>query len=333
MDCRSILVLIWLFLRESDENSTKISEISKLNLLEQIMKRVHLFLMLLLLQFNFSCKKNEPINLKIMTFNVRYGTAKDGENSWEHRNSILLNCLKKYPPDILGTQESLSFQIDSILAVFPQYKTFGVGRYHGVSEPERPHESMSGESCNILYDSTKFAVIDSGTYWHSDTPDIPASRTWGNSLPRITTWGRYQDKRSGNQFVVMNTHFHWQEPYVSETTKLILRKWREIAGDTPMILMGDFNLDPTSETHQLFCRETGAEDVRGNFIDCWQALGKSETDAATSHSFKGGTSQHRIDWILVTPEFKPEKIDIIYYQENDRYPSDHYPVLADIQCP
>jgi endonuclease/exonuclease/phosphatase family metal-dependent hydrolase len=132
----------------------------------------------------------------------------------------------------------------------------------------------------------------------------------------------------------MNTHFHGgAEPYVSNTAHLVMKKWREIAGDLPTVLMGDFNLDPISETHQLFCGETGAEDVRGNFIDCWQALDKSENDAATSHSFEGGTSQHRIDWILVTPAFKPKQIDIIYYQENGRYPSDHYPVLAEIQYP
>jgi endonuclease/exonuclease/phosphatase family metal-dependent hydrolase len=129
----------------------------------------------------------------------------------------------------------------------------------------------------------------------------------------------------------MNTHFHWDEPYVSNTANLLMRKWREIAGDQPTILMGDFNLDPTSEAHELFCGKIGAPDIRGNFIDCWQALGKPEVEAATSHSFNGGRSQRRIDWILVTPEFKVKKIDIIYDQQDGRYPSDHYPVLAKLR--
>ncbi len=296
--------------------------------------KTKLFVFLLLILIFVECSNQQKMNeIKAMTFNIRYGTANDNTNSWEHRKLILINCLKKYRPDILGTQESLSFQIDSIKAAFPHWKAFGVGRYHNVPEPDRPHESMSGESCTILYDSTKFEIIEQGTYWHSETPDVPASITWGNTLPRITTWGIFQIKRNGKQFVLMNTHFHWDEPYVSNTTNLIMRKWREIANGRPTILMGDFNLDPTSPTHELFCGKIGEADVRGNFIDCWQMLQKPEQDAGTGHGFTGTKSQARIDWILVTPEFKVKDIHIIYDNENGRYPSDHYPVLARLQCP
>ncbi|RQV98064.1 MAG: endonuclease, partial [Calditrichaeota bacterium] len=100
-----------------------------------------------------------------MTFNIRYGTAEDGENSWEKRKSLLIEMLKKYRPDILGTQESLDFQIEEIKADFPKWAVFGIGRYHGIDLPERPHESMSGESCRIFYDSTKFVLLKEGTFW------------------------------------------------------------------------------------------------------------------------------------------------------------------------
>lgn len=107
-----------------------------------------------------------------------------------------------------------------------------------------------------------------------------------------------------------------------------MRTWREIAGDKPTILMGDFNLDPTSQAHNIFCGKAGAGD---NFIDCWQALQKPEADAGTSHKFTGTKSKRRIDWILVTPEFGVNKIDIIYDNENGRYPSDHFPVIAELK--
>ncbi len=272
-------------------------------------------------------------DISVMTFNIRYGTAKDGPNSWENRKSILLDCLEKYKPDILAVQESMDFQIDAINQYMPGWKAIGVGRYHNFQEPSRPHESMGGESCKILFDSSKFELIEQGTYWHSDTPDVPASKTWGNSLPRITTWGIFRNVESRKEFVVMNTHCHSGEPYVSNTAILIMRKWREIAGDRPTILLGDFNLGPDSNTHALFCGKSGPSDLRGTFRDCWQELNKPEEEAGTGHGFTGTKEQRRIDWILVTPDFKIANIEIIYYNENGQFPSDHYPVMARLQCP
>lgn len=282
-----------------------------------------------------SCSSFQKTEIKIMTFNILYNSHKvfSGNTSWEVRHPILIDCLKRYSPDILGTQESFEFQTDSIINAFPHWNVFGKGRYYNIPavEPRRPCEDMGGESCRILFDTSKFVSLDQGTFWHSDYPDSVGSRTWGNELPRVVTWGKFQIKNGDQEFVVMNTHFHWDEPYVKNSAKLIMRKWREIAGDLPTILMGDFNLAPTSETHQLFCGEAGPADLRGNFSDCWQALKKSEVDAGTANEFKGSKSTARIDWILVTPEFQVDTIDIIYDNENGIYPSDHYPVLANLK--
>ena len=295
------------------------------------MKITFNLLLLLALGSLMSCNQELNQPLKVMTFNIRYGTAKDSLNSWQYRRTILIDCLKKHKPDILATQESLDFQIDSIRAAFPYWKVFGVGRYQNVMEPDRPHESGAGESCKILYDSTKFRLVNHGTYWHSDTPDVPASRTWGNSLPRITTWGILAEKNTDDEFVVMNTHFHWNEPYVRNTASLIMQKWHEIAGNRRTILLGDFNLEPNSEVHALFCGRGDAAGFQSDFIDCWQALSRPETNAGTGHGFEGSKSGSRIDWILVTPGFKVQNIDIIYDNDNGRYPSDHYPVMAELQ--
>jgi endonuclease/exonuclease/phosphatase family metal-dependent hydrolase len=294
-------------------------------------KNITLLLLIALVCLMF-CETIHEQNIKIMTFNIRYGTAKDGENSWEHRHSILINCLKKYQPDILGLQEAMDFQVDSIKAAFPKWKSFGVGRYHTVLVPDRPHESMNGESCNIFYDAAKYTLIEQGTFWHSDTPDQPASITWGNTLPRITTWGILEPRQKAKQFLIMNTHFSGEEPYVSNTANLNMLKWREISGSKPTIFMGDYNLAPESDAHELFCGKTGTPDIRGNFVDCWQACGKSEANAGTSNNFTGVKNKTRIDWILATPEFDVNNINVIYYNENGRYPSDHYPVIAELKC-
>lgn len=263
-----------------------------------------------------------------MTFNIRYGTADDGDNSWKNRKSILIETLKKYQPDILGTQESLGFQIKEIRAALPNWDVFGVGRYQGIELPARPHESMDGESCRIFYDTTKFKLIEQGTFWHSNTPDVPGSMSWGNTLPRITTWGIFQIKNSGKRFVMMNTHYHWDEPYVTNSSNLMLEKWREIADDLPTILMGDFNLPPTSKIHQLFCGQIDSLSFKGKFLDPWTLTSKSEQKAGTYNGFTGNKNGDRIDWILATPQFKVNNIEIVYDNVNSKYPSDHFPVIA-----
>jgi len=126
----------------------------------------------------------------------------------------------------------------------------------------------------------------------------------------------------------MNTHFSSNEPYVTNTANLNMLKKHDLAGSLPAIFIGDFNLAPESDAHQIFCSKTGPAEIRGNFIDCWQALDKPEKDAGTGHSFTGNKSNTRIDWILTTPDFVVDDVEIIYDNKNGRYPSDHYPVLA-----
>jgi endonuclease/exonuclease/phosphatase family metal-dependent hydrolase len=286
---------------------------------------------ILVLASNLACAQKATDNIAVMTFNVRYGTAKDSLNSWPYRKEIFINCIRDNRPDILCVQEALDFQIAYIQAAFPTMRSVGVGRYQGVPVPDRPHETMAGESCNILFDSTKFDLKAHGTFWHSDTPEIPASMTWGNNMPRITTWGLFRDRASGLNFAVMNTHFHWNEPYVTNAAELNMRYWRKIAGTLPTIFTGDFNMSPDSPAHRLFCGQAGPPGLLGAFRDCWQLLGKSEVNAGTSSGFSGRKDKARIDWILATKQFAPLEIQIIYYNEQGRYPSDHFPVRAELK--
>jgi endonuclease/exonuclease/phosphatase family metal-dependent hydrolase len=278
----------------------------------------------------FACYRSCD-EIKIMTFNIRYGTADDGENSWAFRKDFLIEMLKKYQPDILGTQESLDFQIEEIGSAFPHWQAIGVGRYHGIELSDRPHENLSGESCRIFYDTTKLTLVREGTFWHSETPDQAGSMTWGNTLPRVTTWAILQIKHTNQKFVVMNTHYHWDEPYVSNTSILIIQKQNEIAGSLPTILMGDFNLSPNSDSHAFFCGTKKWANVTGRFNDAWMSAGKSERNAGTYHGFKGDRSGERIDWILVTPELQVKNIKIINDNRDGRFPSDHFPVVASVQ--
>jgi len=266
--------------------------------------------------------------IRVMTFNIRYGTAKDGDNRWELRAPLLMECIRQQQPDFLATQEALNFQAQAIGKAFPQWASIGLGRYFNKEMPDRPQESMDGESCRIFYPTQRFELLKEGTFWHSDQPEVPASISWGNSLPRITTWGLFRSRTTGKELVFMNTHFHGGEPYVSRTSQLMVNKWHEIAGDRPTLLTGDFNLPPTSDTHKLLCGNGTTSSGLRFFIDAWQALAKSEIDAGTGHGFKGVRSEKRIDWILCSQEFQVKEVQIVYFNQDGRYPSDHYPVVA-----
>jgi endonuclease/exonuclease/phosphatase family metal-dependent hydrolase len=277
------------------------------------------------------CSPTQHSEMTVMTFNILYNSHKvpSGERAWQNRLPILITCLKDHTPDVLGTQEGFDFQTLAIKNAFPDWQEFGLGRYHKILaiNPRRPFEDMGGCSCRILYDSSKYVLLDQGTFWHSDQPDSVGSKPWGNEMPRIVTWGKFQIIAGGKKFVVMNTHYDHGEPYIENTARLMMQKWREIAAGLPTILMGDFNLLPDSPTHELFCGQSGPAELRGNFKDCWQELRKSETSGGTSHNFTG-KGKKRIDWILVTPEFKVKAIDILYDHTDNCYPSDHFPVIA-----
>ena len=74
---------------------------------------------------------DDDSSLKVMTFNIRYGTAKDGENHWDKRREFLVETIRKFSPDLLGTQETLAFQKDYLLAELKSYESFAAGRDDG----------------------------------------------------------------------------------------------------------------------------------------------------------------------------------------------------------
>ena len=119
------------------------------------------------------------MKLTLMTFNLRYGTANDGEHIWENRRPIIEEMLQEYHPDILGVQEGLRFQLDQLIEVLPGYAVFGEGR-GGLDRSE--HTA-------IFYNVHQLYCLEGHTFWLSETPEIPDSKSWESSLSRLTTWG------------------------------------------------------------------------------------------------------------------------------------------------
>jgi endonuclease/exonuclease/phosphatase family metal-dependent hydrolase len=257
--------------------------------------------------------------LTVMSFNIRYGTANDGENRWPLRRELLFDVVKEANADLVGLQEALDGQIQELLTALPQYGVVGVGRDDGRTR---------GEYAAILYRRDRFRVSDAGTFWFSDTPEVVASRSWGNTITRICTWARFID-RDGRAFWHFNVHLdHQSQPSRERSAALLAdRIAARRALTEPAIVTGDFNVGETNPAiSRLTAPQNGAPAL---FIDTFRAHHPDEKTAGTFNGFKfGELGGDKIDYVLVPPGTEVLDAAIVRTSRNDRYPSDHFPVVA-----
>jgi endonuclease/exonuclease/phosphatase family metal-dependent hydrolase len=264
----------------------------------------------------------EPID--VWSFNIRYGTAKDGDNHWTLRRDQLFDLLRAEQPDLIGLQEALRFQVDEILAAVPGYASVGVGRDDG---------KAAGEMSCILFRTARFQVAESGTFWFSDTPETPGSTHWGNRITRICTWARFVD-RDGTSFVHYNLHLdHESQPSREKSTALLRQRiaGRKAAGE-PVIVTGDFNAGEQNPALQgLVSRGPSAQ---APFVDTFRVRHPDATEVGSFSGFTfGQTRGEKIDYVLVEPGTEVLDASIVRASRNGRYPSDHFPVTARIRFP
>ena len=263
--------------------------------------------------------------LAVMSFNIRYGTAKDGDNHWDKRRAQLFDLLRAEDADLIGLQEALRFQVDEILSAVPGYGVVGVGRDDG---------RAAGEMSAILYRTSRFHVAASGTFWYSDTPEVPGSTSWGNRITRIATWARFVD-RDGSAFWHANTHLdHESQPSRERSTALLLERIQARPGpNEPVVVTGDFNAgERNAALHVL----TGAPDRPATapppaFVDTFRVVHPDEKDVGTFSNFiHGRHGTEKIDYVLVAPGTKVLSAGILRNSRDGRYPSDHFPVVAKV---
>ena len=259
-------------------------------------------------------------DLRVMSFNIRYGTANDGENHWDKRKDFLVETVQKFNPDLLGTQETLGFQRDYLAEKLDGYEAIGVGRDHG---DER------GEMTALLFRKERFEKLAVGHFWLSETPEVPGSKSWDTSLTRMATWVKLKDLQATPpaELYFFNTHFdHRGEVARHESARLIRRQMSTLAGTTPTVLTGDFNADEGSPPYQaLFVEEAAVK-----LLDTFRAHHPvKQADEGTFSSFKSSEIQgERIDWIACTPGWKVVDAAIDRTDREGRTPSDHFPVTA-----
>lgn len=256
----------------------------------------------------------KPMN--IITYNIRYNTPSDKENAWPNRREDVIKLLKLHKADIFSVQEALYDQIMDLKDGMSGFNYVGVGRDDG---------NINGEFSAIYYNSNRFTIIENGTFWLSKTPQIP-SKSWDAALNRICTWARFREKETQKTFYIFNTHFdHKGVKARKESAKLILKKIGEIAKrNEPVILTGDFNMTPSEKPLVL---------IRQKMKDSRQiSESVPQGSVGTFNDFDFASKlENRIDYIFVNKLVGVEKYCVIIDSRDSHYPSDHLPILTEIQ--
>lgn len=245
--------------------------------------------------------------IKLISYNLRNGRAQDGDNAWEKRRHATAQMLREEAPDVFGVQEAYLDQLQYIESECPQYAYVGVGRDDG---------AQGGETMAVFYLKSRFELLDSGTFWLSETPE-KVSRGWDGACNRTTTWVELRDKTTGREFFYFNTHLdHMGKVAREEGVKLLVERIRTIAGKKPVIVGGDFNtpvdspiFKPLTKYMKSVREKSAVSDSKGTF----NGFGSAPDTIVIDHLyFRGG---------LKCLEFRT--LDGNY---GAPYISDHYPI-------
>jgi endonuclease/exonuclease/phosphatase family metal-dependent hydrolase len=254
-------------------------------------------------------------SINVMSYNIRFDNPADGKNAWQYRKEKVTAMIRFYDTDIICVQEALHHQIKDMLEELPGYDFSGLGRDDGM---------ISGEYSAIFFDKKRFSLQKEGTFWLSPTPDIP-SKGWDAAILRICSWAKLNDKNTGSEFYIFNTHFdHIGEHARRESAALILDKIYAIANDGPVILCGDFNATPGSKTINIITEKL--RDCR--YISQENPYGPEGTWNAFDYN---SPLDVRIDYIFVDKNAEVIKYAVLDDAINQRFPSDHLPVFVKIQ--
>jgi endonuclease/exonuclease/phosphatase family metal-dependent hydrolase len=260
-------------------------------------------------------------DVRVMSYNIRYGTAKDGENHWDKRKDFLAETIKTANPDLLGTQETLGFQRDFLAGILPGYEVLAAGREDGAEK---------GEMVAIYWRKERFEKLDGGHFWLSGTPDVPGSMAWDTSLTRMATWVRLKDKmQEGKPVLWVNTHFdHIGKQARLESSKLIRERLGVLGKDCFLIVTGDFNAGQGSDPYNAMfgLPGNGESPVLDSFRVAHPERGENEGTTTPFLSAPGKGA--RIDWIAVSRDWKVIAAEIGHPDREGRTASDHFPVHA-----
>lgn len=262
---------------------------------------------------------------RVMTFNIRYDEPRDNENAWPNRKELIANMIRFHHADLVGVQEALKRQLNDLERLLPQYAWVGVGRDDGIDK---------GEYSAIFYRKDRFVLLETSTFWLSETPKVPGSKGWDSAYPRIVTWARLKDRTSGKIFFHFNTHFdHRGVRSREESARLLRREIGKVAGAKPVVVTGDFNFNESSDGYQILTGKRVEKETDANTaLHDARYLSRHGHYGPTStfNEFKALVSDMKIDFILAKGGVDVLQHGVLLDNCNGRFSSDHLPVLAEI---
>ena len=254
-------------------------------------------------------------NMVFLTYNIKLDYPKDGENSWTNRKHFMVRQLQFYEPDIFGVQEAMPNQMKDLDSLLTDYNFVGVGRDDGNNQ---------GEYSAIFYKSNQFKVLNTSTFWLSETPK-KVSMGWDAVCNRVCSYALFENKNTNKQFYVFNTHFdHIGIEAREKSADLIISMVNKLTKpEDYIILTGDFNLSDNSRP---------IINLQNNFNDTNKSLKKNDSSYGTFNSFKlNFVSENRIDYVFEKNFKLIDSRHILVKTPSGRWASDHHPVLAKLK--
>ena len=264
-----------------------------------------------------SCSE-EKVNVRWATFNMRLDTPADSLNNWEYRKERVAQYIQDMKLDVVGTQEVLQNQFNDLKSLLPDFEGVGVARDDG---------KETGEYSAVFYRKTVFDALDSGTFWLAENPDSVGMMGWDAVCVRVATWAKLQHKATGKIVMAVNTHFdHVGKVARRESALLIIRKIKEIVGDQPAVLTGDFNVTDQNEAYNTI--------VSNEFVllDAHKVAEKTSGASYTFHGFDKVDMEKRskIDFVFVTPQIKVLHSEVTP-EVKEALLSDHNPQWTELE--
>ena len=253
-------------------------------------------------------------SLSVMTFNMRYDNPEDGQNNWRFRRGRIAGVIKAQEVDVLGTQELLSNQFNDLSGLLTGYQGVGVGRLDGAE---------SGEYCAVFFRKDRFTLLDSGTFWLSETPEVVGSLGWDGACERIATWVVLRD-RDGRELFFIDTHLdHVGQVARDEGVSLLMKRIETLSGGRPVILTGDFNSEPGSSVVAHVQKDGVLRDAKAI------AAQRSGTDWSFSDFGQIPEAERPLlDYIFVSGDVEALRYEVLPDTFDGGYVSDHAPVMA-----
>ncbi len=268
---------------------------------------------------------DQGVRVKAMTFNIRLSRAHDGANAWPHRRHMVAAVIRDSDADFVGVQEAWPEQIEYLAPSLPQYHYLG---------RSRERDGVEGEAIPLFYRHERWRLDpqEHGTFWLSDTPDVPGSTGWGNQIPRIVTWGRFIEKAGGKGLYVYNVHLdHLSASSRARSARALADHIARRRRPEPVLVLGDFNASQSSKPLRYLLGVDPGSPLP--LQDTFRVLHPKATQAGTFHGFGGTTTGPKIDYILASRDVQVRCAAIVHRRFQDRYPSDHFPVIAEVVVP